>query len=141
MWGPLLWIVKLFSGLDINGLVGKAVDVYSKSKDTQVTLDDHEKDLIEKQTQLAVREEALNADIIKSEQGNWLTRSIRPLFALPFVIYIWKLVVWDKVLGLGVTDGLNNWLYGIAGTIIGSYFVGSEIRRTIVTYRHSNTAQ
>lgn len=32
------------------------------------------------------------------------TRWIRPAFALPVVIYWWKLIVWDTILGWGVTQ-------------------------------------
>jgi hypothetical protein len=42
--------------------------------------------------------------IIIAEQGRWWTSIIRPLAALPVVIYIWKVVVYDKVLALGSTD-------------------------------------
>ena len=31
---------------------------------------------------------------------------IRPLLALPVIIYLWKVIVWDKVLGLGTTDAI-----------------------------------
>jgi hypothetical protein len=37
-------------------------------------------------------------------RGEALTR---PLFAFAFVIYAWKVVVFDKVLGLGTTDPLS----------------------------------
>ena len=29
---------------------------------------------------------------------------IRPLLALPVIIYLWKVIVWDKVLAWGTTD-------------------------------------
>jgi len=35
-----------------------------------------------------------------------VTAIIRPLLALPVVIFMWKVIVWDKVLGLGSTDAL-----------------------------------
>jgi hypothetical protein len=42
-------------------------------------------------------------DVLLKEQGNWLTRWIRPALAAPAVIFWWKIVVWDTVLGLGTT--------------------------------------
>ena len=39
-----------------------------------------------------------------AEQGRWYTAIIRPLLALPVIIYLWKVIVWDNVLGLGSTD-------------------------------------
>jgi hypothetical protein len=32
---------------------------------------------------------------------------IRPLLALPVIIYLWKVIAWDKVLGLGTTDAIG----------------------------------
>lgn len=74
-------------------------------------------------------------DVLIAEQGSWLTRSIRPLWALPFVIYAWKLVVWDKVLGLGSTDPLTGGMDEWATIIIGAYFLaeaGERITAKIV---------
>ena len=50
----------------------------------------------------------LNAQqsLLIAEQNNRLTRWIRPAFAAPFVIYNGKIILWDKVLGWGVTDPL-----------------------------------
>jgi hypothetical protein len=31
---------------------------------------------------------------------------IRPLLALPVIVYLWKVIVWDKVLGWGTTDAI-----------------------------------
>lgn len=67
----------------------------------------------------------LNAqrDILLAEQGNWLTRWIRPAIAAPFVIYLWKLVLYDKVLGLGATDDLSPDLWKLFWIVIGAYFL------------------
>lgn len=132
-----MWWLKIFSwfsGLDIAGLAGKAVEAYSKSKDTTVALDEHDTELVKAHLEASIQEEDINASVLKAEQGSFITRMIRPLGILPFIIYIWKLVVWDKVLGLGVTDPLNAWLYGIAGTMFGSYYIGNEVRKSIITY-------
>ncbi len=61
--------------------------------------------------------------ILIAEQGSWLTRWVRPAFALPFVVYVWKLVLWDKVLGWGATDALGDNLTTIMVTIVGAYFI------------------
>lgn len=68
-------------------------------------------------------------DILLAEQGHWSTRMIRPLFAIPFVIYINKLVLWDKVLGWGVTDPLGSDLTQIMLLIIAAYFVDTAVQR------------
>jgi hypothetical protein len=68
--------------------------------------------------------------VLISEQGNWMTRWIRPAFALPFVIYNAKVVVWDKVLGLGVTDPLSSDFAQMQMVMIGAYFLGRSLEKT-----------
>lgn len=43
-------------------------------------------------------------------------------FAAPFVIFIWKVVVWDIVFGLGVTDPIKGQVAEWADTIILAIF-------------------
>ncbi len=66
--------------------------------------------------------EAMQAIVI-AEQGSWLTRWVRPAFAFPFVVYVNKLVLYDKVLGWGTTDPLSDNLTTILVTIVGAYFI------------------
>jgi hypothetical protein len=63
------------------------------------------------------------AAIIRAEQGWWLTALIRPALAMPFVVYVWKVVVYDKVLKLGTTDPLTGDTAIWGGVIIGFYFL------------------
>ena len=61
--------------------------------------------------------------ILLAEQGRWLTAWVRPAIAMPFVVYIWKLVIYDKVLGWGATDDLSPNLWNMMTVIIGAYFL------------------
>ena len=61
--------------------------------------------------------------VLIAEQGSWMTRWIRPAFALPFLIYNFKVVVWDKVLGLGITDDLSASYWQLQMIIFGAYFL------------------
>ncbi len=71
---------------------------------------------------LIARLEAQQAVLI-AEQGSWMTRWIRPAFAAPFVIYNFKIVIWDKVLGLGVTDALSAEFWQLQMIVFGAYFL------------------
>lgn len=62
-------------------------------------------------------------DVMVAEAGSPVNSFIRAGFALPFVIYNAKLVIWDKVLGWGTTDGLSNELFQIELACIGFYFL------------------
>ena len=69
-----------------------------------------------------VRQLEFQRDILIAEQKNWATRWVRPMLAAPFVIYVWKVIVWDKVLKLGVTDGLDDRMWWVFGAFVLAYF-------------------
>lgn len=68
-------------------------------------------------------------DVIVRAQSDPMERWVRIGFALPFVLYLWKLVVWDKLLGWGVTDNLSDDLWAILYIVLGGYFVDTVVRR------------
>ena len=59
--------------------------------------------------------------------GRWITL-VQIGWALPFVIYNAKLILWDKVLRWGVTDPLSPELYTLQSVIVGFFFVTTTIR-------------
>lgn len=67
-------------------------------------------------------------DTILAAQSDPVERWVRVLFALPFVIYTWKLVVYDKVLAWGATDALSAELSHLMWVVIGGYFVDGTVR-------------
>ena len=86
---------------------------------------DHERITAEKQ--IAVLE--ARRAVVLAEQGNWMTRWIRPAFAFPFVIYDFKIVVWDKVLGWGTTDGLSPEFWQLQMIVFGAYFLTRPLEK------------
>ena len=84
-------------------------------------------ELAQKQIELDKREAEVNASVVVAEQGNWLTRWQRPMFALPFIIFTWKIVIWDKVFGSwtnGSTDPLDERMWGVFMAVVIAYFGG-----------------
>lgn len=71
------------------------------------------------------RVKALEAqrDVLVAEGGSKINALVRAGFALPFMVYNGKLVLWDKVLGLGTTDPLSAELFQIEMVCIGFYFL------------------
>lgn len=61
--------------------------------------------------------------VLIAEQGSAVTRWIRPAFAAPFVIYDAKIILWDKVLGLGTTDALSAEFWQLQMIVFGAYFL------------------
>jgi len=68
-------------------------------------------------------------DVILAAQSDPMERWVRIGFAVPFVLYIWKLVIWDKLLGWGATDNLSSDLWAILYIVLGGYFVDTVVRR------------
>ena len=75
------------------------------------------------------REREISAQILTAEQGRWLTALPRPLFAFAFVVYVWKVVVWDKVLGWGTTDALSGDVAQWAMMVLTAYFGGRSLEK------------
>ena len=121
---PVLgWLGNLLGG----PFAKAAVDAYKAKLDAGNTHERIAADVTARELVVEQRELELKAQLIVAEQGHWFTRMVRPLWALPFVIWTWKVVVWDKVLA-GYTDGTTDPLEGQIGvlctTVAGAYFVG-----------------
>lgn len=71
--------------------------------------------------------------IIIAEQGRWYTAMVRPLLVLPVIIYLWKVIVWDKVLGWGTTDVIAGDVGIWAGTIVTTYVGGRSLEKIAKT--------
>lgn len=80
-------------------------------------------------TQVEARK--LQAEVIIAEQGWFFTAMIRPMIAWPIIVYVWKVVVWDTVFGLGTTPPLSGMIGEWAGIIITAYFVGRPIEKGV----------
>jgi hypothetical protein len=123
MW---TWLASFLSGPLINGLIS-AYKARLASINTQDAL---ALTLLQKEVDADIAARAEATKLLIAEQGHWYTAIIRPLFALPFVIYAWKIVVWDKVLGIGVTEhGIDANFWNVFQTIIIAYFGASAVER------------
>ena len=66
--------------------------------------------------------------IILAAQSDPFERWVRILFATPFALYIWKLVVYDKILEWGTTDNLSADLWNMFYIVLGGYFLETTVR-------------
>lgn len=80
-----------------------------------------EADRINSQERIEVLE--AKKEVIIQSQSNRLGEVVRLLWAIPFILYVWKLVLWDKVFGYGTTDSLGPILEYILWTVLGGYFI------------------
>jgi len=86
-------------------------------------------DLAARELAVESRERELATQVVIAEQGHWVTALPRPLFAYAFVIYAWKVVVWDKVFGLGTTDALSGDVAQWATVVLTAYFGGRSLEK------------
>ena len=126
MW---TWLISFVTGPIFNKILGTVVDGYKAKLAAGNTTEKIAAELAAQQVLLDKREAELNASVVIAEQGHWITRMVRPLFALPFIIFTWKIVLWDKILGWGVTDPLDPKMWGVFMLVVGAYFGGRTVER------------
>ncbi len=128
----LTWFGNLLGG----PFAKAAIDAYRAKLSAENTSEKVAADLAARELAVAQRERELDVELLVAEQGNWITRWVRPIWAAPFVIYTWKIVVFDKVLALGATDPLTDFSANLAITIAAAYFGGRTLKKVARLIRH-----
>lgn len=105
------------------GLVDPISRIVGKVADAKVALANAQTDKDKISAQERVDTLQARKAVLIAESGARLNGFIRAAFAIPFVVYNAKLVLWDKVLALGSTDGLSPELFQIEVACIGFYFL------------------
>ncbi|KAB2875761.1 MAG: hypothetical protein K8H87_02835 [Pseudorhodoplanes sp.] len=116
-------------------IVGSLVETYKAKLDAANTKDRIAADLAAKEIEAEIEARKQASAIIIAEQGRWYTAIIRPLLALPIIIYFWKVIVWDKVLGLGSTDPLAGMIADWSGLILTAYVGGRSVEKVARIFR------
>ena len=111
------------------------IDAYKAKLDATNTQDRIAADLAAKEIEAEIEARRQASAIIIAEQGRWYTAIIRPLLAVPVIIYFWKVLVWDKVLGLGITDPITGMVADWTGLIITAYVGGPSIEKVARIFR------
>lgn len=121
----LIWLGNLLGG----PFARAAVDAYRAKLASDNAAERIAADLAARELQVEARERELAVQLAVAEQGRWYTALPRPLFAYAFVIYAWKVVVIDKVLGLGTTDPLTGDVAHWAMVVLTAYFGGRSLEK------------
>jgi hypothetical protein len=121
----LTWFGNLLGG----PFAKAALDAYRAKLTAENTSAKIAADLAARELAVEQRERELATQIAIAEQGRWYTALPRPFFAFAFIIYAWKVVVWDKVLGLGTTDPLSGEVSQWATIILAAYFGGRSLEK------------
>jgi len=110
-------IIGFIGGPLIRGLL----DAYNAHLKAETTDAKTAADLAGKEIAVQQVEVQANAQLKIAEIGHpW---EVEKLFAYVTLFYYSKLLIWDKVLGLGSTDPLTGWALWAANLIISFYFV------------------
>jgi hypothetical protein len=119
------WLGNLLGG----PFAKAAVDAYRAKLGAENASEKVAADLAARELQVESRERELATRPLTAEQGAWYTALPRPLFAYAFVIYVWKVVVWDFVLGLGSTRPLSGDVAQWATVVLSAYFGGRSLEK------------
>jgi hypothetical protein len=125
----LATILSWFGNLLGGPFAKAALDAYRAKLTAENTSEKIAADLAARELDVEQREREVATQIEIAEQGRWYTALPRPLFAFAFIIYAWKVVVWDKVLGLGTTDPLSGDVSQWAAIILTAYFGGRSLEK------------
>jgi hypothetical protein len=83
------WLGNLLGG----PFARAAVDAYRAKLAAENTSEKIAADLAARELAVEQRERELANAMVLAEQGRWYTAVPRPLFAIAFIIYVWKVVV------------------------------------------------
>ena len=112
----LSWLGGLLGG----PLVRAALEAYRAKLESGANVDAINAELAARELQVQIREMDIQAQIRQSELGRWWEPD--KLMGYAVAIYFGKILVWDKVLRLGVTDEVQGWAGTTATLIVGAYF-------------------
>ena len=130
------WLLKILTGPVLNAITGPILEAYKAKLGAENNQDAKIVELAAKaiDAEIDARREA--SKIIIAEQGRWWTAAPRAITCWSFAMFVAKVVVWGKVLGLGSTDPLTGDVAAWAGTVRTVWFGGrsaEKIASTIAT--------
>lgn len=121
----LRWLAQFLTAPIVNGFIA----AYKARLQAESSHDRTAADLAAKAIAAEIEARRSADAVIIAEQGRWYTAMVRPLLAAPVVIYLWKVIVWDIVLGLGTTEAIGGDVGVWAGAIVTTYVGGRSLEK------------
>ncbi len=112
----IAWLGSLIGG----PLIRAALEAYRAKLQNGSKVDVIRGELAAREVELQMQELRLQTQYRIAELGHWWEPD--KLMGYVVAIYFGKLIIWDKVLGLGITDPLTGWAASTATLIVGFYF-------------------
>lgn len=110
------WLASLITG----PLLNKALDAYKAKLSAGNDADKIAADLATRELAVQQRETELQTQYRIASLGRWYEPD--KLMGYAVAVYVGKLLIYDKVLGLGSTDPLGGWIETTANLIVAFYF-------------------
>lgn len=127
----MIWLGRIFSWL-VGGGASALAEQLGKAHENRLNAAT-ESERIKAEAEVSQLEARLKSQV--SGQGSWVSKAVQAAWAAPFIIYTSKVVVWDKVLKLGVTDPLGPNEENLRLLIAGFYFLGVSARGVVSAIR------
>ena len=115
-------LLNWFGSSTIGAIGGELNKAYSAKLTAQTSEQKLEADMVIEQLKA-------QQSILLAEQGKWHTSWIRPAFAFPCVVYMGKVILWDKALGLGSTPDLSPDQWKFFMIVVGAYFLTRPLEK------------
>ena len=109
------WLISLLTG----GIIGQIAAPLNEAYRNKLTADTDAKKLAAEQA-IAFYEGQINLATAAAQHDKWW--STRELIGKCALVYVFKIIVWDTVLSLGVTPDPGPQVTGIVMVVIGFYF-------------------
>jgi len=124
------WIISFLSA----PLLAAVVDGYKAKLAAAGTQDAQAVDLAKAELLATIEANKAGNALLIAEQGRWYTAAVRPCFALLVLIVFAKILVYDKVLGLGTTDAIDPKMWTAITIILSSYFGGRSLEKIATVF-------
>lgn len=112
------WLASLLGLIDpITRIAGKIADARIAS--VQATTD---KERIHQEERIKALEARQAVLVAASTNSKW-DALMRFIMAVPVAAFLWKVIMWDKVLAFGSTDDLSENLWYVTMMVLGFYYV------------------
>jgi hypothetical protein len=131
----MTWLLSLITGPVLSAITGPFLEAYKARLSAANQKDAKAVELAVKEIEAEIESRKQAGAIIIAEQGRWYTAIVRPLIVLPFAVYIWKIMIWDIVLGWGSTDAVRGDVANLMMIVIGSYFGGRTIEKVAQIFK------
>ena len=129
---PFLGFLVRFLG---DGILSRVVGYLEKKQDADTARDGNARDVAVEALKAEIAARQAAAEIVKAEQGWWVTAMIRPAFAYPLALW-WAAVIFDSIFHFGwkiaaLPAPLSEW----AGWIVLSFFVTRPFEKAVRSWR------